>query len=121
MPSLVCVQETIPAFQDGNWYPSLIPLPRYMSTNPLEYRMPILRRLQTSSVAVVKDCIHTVDVHMVEDLFACPWLLVSAFLKDRVQVHSCPVSVLDHSILYVYVLLCLLKCYIHVHSRMSYL
>ena len=90
MPSLVCVQETIPAFQDGNWHPSLLPLPRYMATNPPEYRMAILRRLQTSSVAVVKDCIHTVDVHMTEDLFAYPWLLVSAFLKDRAQVHSCP-------------------------------
>ena len=111
MPSLVCLQETIPAFQHGNWHPSLIPLPWYIVTNPSEYRMVILRRLQSSSVAVVKDCIHAVDVHMAEDLFACPWLLLSACLKDRGQVHTCPASVLDHSILYVYVLLCLLQCY----------
>ncbi len=121
MPSLVCVQETIPAFQDGNWHASLLPLPRYMATYLPEYHMAILRCLQTSSVAVVKDCIHTVDVHMAEDLFACPWLLVSALLKHRAQVHSCPASVLDHSILHVYVLLCLLKCYIPAHSRIGYL
>ena len=88
MRALVCVQESIPAFTDGNWHPSLLPLPWYMATYRTEHHMAMLRRLQTSSVAVVKDCLHTVDVDMEEDLFVCPWFLVSEFFKHRVQVQS---------------------------------
>ena len=72
MRALVCVQETITAFIDGNWYPSLLPMSWYMATYHPEYHMSMLHRLQTSSVTVVKDCFHTVDVDMVEDLFPCP-------------------------------------------------
>ena len=91
MRVVVCVQETMAAFSDGHWHPSLLPMPSYLRTDPPEYRMAILHRLQTSSVAVVKDCLHTVDVELAEDLFACPWLLVSEFFKRRAQVWSCPV------------------------------
>ena len=83
----VCVQETIPVFQDGNWHPSLLPVPWwYMRTYSLEYRVATLHRLQTSSVAVVKECLHTVEVAMAEDLFACPFSLVSEFFNRGDQV-----------------------------------
>ena len=83
----VCVQATIPAFQDGKWHPSLLPVPWwYMRTYSLEYRVATLHRLQTSSVAVVKECLHTVDVAMAEDLFACPFSLVSEFFNRGDQV-----------------------------------
>ena len=84
--------ETIAVFTDGNWHPSLLPMPWYMADYRPEYHMAMLHRLQTSSVAVVKDCFHTVDVNLTEDLFACPWLLVSEFFKRRAQVWICPVS-----------------------------
>ena len=86
MQALVCVQATIPAFTDGKWHPSLLPMPRYMATYRPEHHMAMLHRLQTSSVAVVKDCFHTVWMDLEEDLFACPWFLVSEFFKRRAQV-----------------------------------
>ena len=104
MRALVCVQETIAAFTDGNWHPSLLPMPWYMATYRPEYHMAMLHRLQTSSVAVVKDCFHTVDVDLVEDLFACPWFRVSQFFKRRPQVQSCPTS--PSSRLFVVAVLC---------------
>ena len=48
--------------------------------------MATLHRLQASSVAVVKECLHTVDVAMEEDLFACPFSLASEFLNRGDQV-----------------------------------
>ena len=48
--------------------------------------MATLHRLQTSSVAVVKECLHTVDEAMAEDVFACPFVLVSEFFARRDQV-----------------------------------
>ena len=57
-----------------------------MRTYSLEYRVATLHRLQTSSVAVVKECLHTVDVAMAEDVFACPFVLVSEFFNRGDQV-----------------------------------
>ena len=37
-----------------------------MRTYSLEYRVATLHRLQTSSVTVVKECLHTVDVAMAD-------------------------------------------------------
>jgi hypothetical protein len=92
MRALVCVQETITAFTDGNWHPSLVPMPWYVRTHPPVYHMVMLHRLQASSVAVVKDCFNTVDVDLAEDLFACSWIQVSEIFNRRAQVRSCPDS-----------------------------
>ena len=166
MRALVCVQEIMAASTDGKWHPSLLSIPWYSRTYTPEYHMAMLHRLQTSSVAVVKDCFHTVDVDLAEDLFACPWLLVSEFFKRRAQVRSCPASplsrlvfvavlcsclphtlpvalwstvlpcvcgmlrlccghagllaVLEHCIVYAYIVLSLFNYYIPTNSRIGY-
>ena len=90
MRSPVCVQETIPAFQDGNWQVSLHPLPPFLK----RWYAPeddMLRQLQTS-VSVVKDCFHTVDVACAQDLFEDPVWAVARFFNARALVPRLPPS-----------------------------
>jgi hypothetical protein len=56
----VCVKETIPSFQDGNWHVSLHPLPPVLKRYDPEADM--LHQFQTSTVVVVKDFFHAVEV-----------------------------------------------------------
>jgi len=90
MQALVCVQETILAFQDGNWHVSLHPLPPFLKRYRPEDNM--LHQLQTSSVAVVKDCFHAVDVACAEDFFEDPKWAVARFFNGRAVVRSLPPS-----------------------------
>ena len=48
----------------------------------------MLRQLQTSSVAVVKDCFHAVEVACAEDFFEDPRWAVARFFNDRALVPS---------------------------------
>ena len=90
MRAAVCVQETIPAFQDGKWHVSLHPLPPFLKRYDPEDDM--LRQLQTSSVAVVKDCFHAVDVACAKDFFEDPVWAVARFFNARALLPSFPPS-----------------------------
>jgi hypothetical protein len=96
---LLCVQETIPAFKDGNWHVSLHPLPPFLKRYGPEEDM--LRQLQTSSVAVVKDCFHAAEVACAEDFFEDPLWVVSRVFKRRALVRSRPPSGFPRPILVV--------------------
>ena len=52
----------------------------------------MLHQLQTSSVAVVKDCFHAVDVACAEDFFEDPKWAVARFFNGRAVVRSLPPS-----------------------------
>ncbi len=92
----VCVQETIPAFQDGNWHVSLHPLSPFLKRYGPQADM--LHQLQTSTVAVVKDCFHAVEVACAEDFFEDPVWVVSRFFNRRAVVRSRPPSSLPRPI-----------------------
>ena len=96
----MCVQETIPAFQDGNWHVSLHPLPPFLKSYGPEEDM--LRQLQTSSVAVVKDCFHAVEVACAEDFFEHPRWAVARFFNARALVPSLPPSACPRPTLFMH-------------------
>ena len=52
----MCVLETMSVFEDGNWPPSLLPMPRYMATYDPEYHMDMLHRLQTCARSCALCC-----------------------------------------------------------------
>jgi hypothetical protein len=75
---LLCVQETIPAFKDGNWHVSLHPLPPFFKRYGPEEDM--LRQL------------HAAEVACAEDFFEDPLWVVSRVFKRRALVRSRPPS-----------------------------
>ena len=102
MRALVRVQEIIPAFQDGNWHVSLHPLPPFFERYGSTYHQDMLRRLQTSSVAVVKDCFHAVEVACAEDFFEDPVSVVARFFNARALVASLPPSACPRPTLFMH-------------------